>query len=358
MTSPTPESPLTYTPQQILASGDYDEPLIAGGVRCHGGFDRDGRYRSPRTLHRTPGIEAWQRAVTTAGHDLVQIAPTLMPPQYPNAEQSKLLLRHGVREPIVRTLTVISIVEGFGAVIRDVKVPDLGQCVVESVEGTALAHLDQGLFEAHARDEAGYEEEGGHKQMWEAARDLALEDPKVPGDVLMRMMGRRGRAPKRERPFPQLDEKLERMVAMMTQVLAVEVIAEGTFQWGIDVLSDPEVSAEPERAGAMVSYIKADEKPHVEYLRAALSELRCRTLRTVDGDTLAGRTVVDRMMHDVLRNIASNRPEEQRDDLRESLIEAMQVASNPKALLEEFESLGTLWTPPDATGFEAPTRAA
>ncbi len=355
--SPAPDVPLSYTPQEILANVAVEEPLIAGGVRCHGGFDADGRYHSPRTLHRAPAIQAWQAAVRDAGHELVDIPAALMPPQYPNTAQAKLLLRHGVREPIVRTLTVISIVEGFGAVIRDVKVPDLSSVVVEPVEGTALAHLGQGLFEAHARDEAGYEDEGGHKQMWEAARDLALENPKVPGDVLMRMMGRRSKAPKRERPFPQIDTTLERMIGMMAQVMAVEVIAEGTFQWGIDVLSDPEVSAEPERAGAMVSYIQADENPHVEYLRAALSELRCRTLRTVDGGTIAGRTVVDRMMHDVLEAVTSNRPQEQRDDLRESLVDAMKVAANPKALLEEFESLGTAWSPPAKTGFEAPSAA-
>ena len=40
----------------------------------------------------------------------------------------------------------------------------------ESIDGTAIEHLDRGLFEAHARDEAGWEDEGGHKQMWFAAR--------------------------------------------------------------------------------------------------------------------------------------------------------------------------------------------
>ena len=357
MTSPE-DTPLRYSSKDLLASGPYDEPLIAGGVRCHGGFDSSGAYRSPRTLHRAPAIRAWQAQVENQGHELIQIPRTLMPPQYPNVEQAKLLLRHGVRDPIVRTLTVISIVEGFGAVIRDVKVPDLGSLIVEPIEDTALAHLRHGLFEAHARDEAGYEEEGGHKQMWESARDLALEDPKVPGDVLMRLMGRRSRGEKPPRPFPEIDETLERMIQMMTQVLVVEVFAEGTFQWGIDVLSDPEVSAEPERAGAMVSYIKADEKPHVEYLRAALSELRGRTVRTVDGKTLSGRTIVDRMMHNVLSNMTRNRPAEQRDELRENLAEAIEMADRPKSVMEEFESLTTPWTAPEATGFEAATAAS
>ncbi|MGH7287975.1 MAG: hypothetical protein ACREI8_08165, partial [Myxococcota bacterium] len=297
---------LTYTRDELLASGSVACPLIAGSVRCHGGFDADGRYRSPRTLHRDPAIGAWQARLARDGHDLIEIPRALMPPQYPNVEQSTLLLEHGVRDPIVRTLTIISIVEGFGAIIRDVKVPDLGALVVEGVEGTALAHLGQGLFEAHARDESGFKDEGGHKQMWEAARDLALEKPRIPGDVLMRMMGRNARGKRPERPFPELDETLERMLALMAQVLVVEVFAEGTFDWGVRLLSNPKVSAAPEAAGNMVRYVQADEKPHVEYLRTALSELRARTLRSVDGRTLAGSEVVDGLLHRILRQITRN----------------------------------------------------
>jgi hypothetical protein len=95
----------------------------------------------------------------------------------------------------------------------------------------------------------------------------------------------------------------------------------------------------------------------VEYLRTALSELRARTLRTVDGRTLPGREVVDGLLHRILREITRNRPREQREDIRESLIEAMQTAKNPKLLLEEFDALESRWTPPASTGFE-PAAAA
>jgi hypothetical protein len=349
---------LVYSRDELLDSGSYAEPLIAGGVRCHGGFEADGCYRSPRTIHRGPAIHAWQARLAHDGHELVDIPRALMPPQYPNVEQAVLLLQSGVRDPIVRTLTIISIVEGFGAMIRDLKVPDLRALVVEPIDGTALAHLGDGLFEAHARDESGYRDEGGHKQMWEAARDLALEKPKIPGDVLMRMMGRNAGRRRPERPFPQLDETLERMLAMMAQVLVVEVFAEGTFDWGFRLLSDPAVSAAPEPAGGMVKHIRADENPHVEYLRTALSEVRMRTLRTVDGRTIAGRSVVDGLLHRILVEITRNRPREQRDDLRQSLIEAMQVAANPAALLAEFDALETAWTPPARTGFEPASDAA
>ena len=65
-------------------------------------------------------------------------------------------------EPVTRALTTIAIVEGFGARIREVSVPDFDAEIEESVEGTALAHLTSGLFEAHARDEAGHRDQGGH----------------------------------------------------------------------------------------------------------------------------------------------------------------------------------------------------
>jgi hypothetical protein len=343
---------LVYSRDELLDSGAYAAPLIAGGVRCHGGFDDDGRYRSPRAIHRAPAIRAWQARLARDGAELIDVPRSLMPPQYPNVAQAVLLLEHGVRDPIVRALTIISIVEGFGAIIRDVKVPDLGALVVEPVGGTALAHLGEGLFEAHARDESGWKDEGGHKQMWEAARDLALEKPKIPGDVLMRMMGRQSSRRRPERPFPQIDETLERMLGVMAQVLVVEIFAEGTFDWGRRLLSNPKVSAAPEAAAAMVDHIRSDENPHVEYLRTALSEVRARRLRTVDGGTIAGGTVVDGLLHRILREITRTRPSEQRDDVRANLREAMKSAANPATLLEQFDALESAWSPPERTGFE------
>src|ERR1700729_954557 len=48
-----------FTEEELLADLMVAEPLIAGGVRCHGGFDDDGRYLSPRTKFRLPAIAAW-----------------------------------------------------------------------------------------------------------------------------------------------------------------------------------------------------------------------------------------------------------------------------------------------------------
>src|SRR5262245_2917374 len=141
---------LVYSADELLSSVTYDEPLVANGVRCHGGFV-GGSYRSPRSAGRGPAIAAWQAQLRAHGGALIDIPAALVPPHYPNAAQAALLLREGVREPLVRTLTTIAIIEGFGAMIRDQRVPDLSRCVRGSLAGTAVAHLAGGLFEAHAR---------------------------------------------------------------------------------------------------------------------------------------------------------------------------------------------------------------
>src|SRR5262245_44678745 len=126
---------LEWTREELLSDLPYDEPLFAGGVRCHGGF-KDGRYVSPRTLHRAPAIAAWQARLRAEGQPLVDVPCEFVPPHYPNYPQAKLLLQEGVREPVIRALTTISIVEGFGARIRDLVLPDLAREVKQDLAGT------------------------------------------------------------------------------------------------------------------------------------------------------------------------------------------------------------------------------
>ena len=102
---------------------------------------------------------------------------------YPNVEQARFLIRAGVPEPLMATLTRIGTVEGYGANIRLLKPKDLQRHFVEDVRGTAIDHLGGGLFEAHGRDEAGWEEEAGHRDMWFAARDIAFERPAEELDI-------------------------------------------------------------------------------------------------------------------------------------------------------------------------------
>ena len=171
---------LNFDFDDLLASHSYREPLLIRAVRCHGGYDDSGNYVSPRTLNRVPAIRAWQeRYRKEFAYPLLDRALEDTPPNYPNVAQAGFLLRNRIREPMIRTLTRIGTVEGFGASIRLGAVEDVQRHFVEDLFGTATAHLTRGLYEAHARDEAGFDDEAGHKQMWWAARDIAFENPPV-----------------------------------------------------------------------------------------------------------------------------------------------------------------------------------
>jgi len=341
-------SRLEFSLEELLASPKLDTPLIAGGVRCHGGFDGGGHYVSPRTLWRNPAVKAWQEQhLATSPTPLVEIPKDAVPPHLPSVAQAKLLLKEGVREPMVRTLTEIAIIEGFGATIRELPVPPLSSFIREDVGGTALNHLTGGLFEAHARDEAGWGEEGGHKQMWEAARDLALSKPKVPGDILMAIMGRRGNGARAGRALPQFKEEVERVLGFMTNVLIVEVFAASTFQWAEDVLSDPEVSDAPKDAADMVRNIRADESPHVEYLRTALSEISARTLIGEDGSAHNGHEVVQGLIGRSLKAVMHQRGAARREQIHASIrASAKGIVKDVEDLIRRFDELETPWQPP------------
>lgn len=276
---------VTFTEAELLRTHDVAEPLIAGGVRCHGGFDEDGTYVSPRTLHRVPAIEAWQAQHTaTFGTEVLHVPLETWPENFPNVAQARHLIKAGVPEPLIATLTRIGTVEGFGANIRFLQPGDMQVHFEEDIRGTGIDHLGKGLFEAHGRDEAGWEEEAGHKDMWFAARDLAFEHPttKIDIDAMLERMGFGQSGPpggaldKRLLP-DDIDLNLELIATLMIRVLLIEVQAFHTFAWADAWLSDPDLVAGDGKAADLVAYIRADETPHVGYLKTALTEMRDRT---------------------------------------------------------------------------------
>ncbi|MCZ6501112.1 MAG: hypothetical protein O6945_01200 [Gammaproteobacteria bacterium] len=336
---------LEYTSEELMSEDNFEEPLFGGEVRCHGGYI-DGDYVSPRCKVRKPAIEAWRQRLIDDGQPLIHIPDAYVPPHYPNCEQAKYLLHEGIVDPISRSLTTISIVEGFGARIREVHLPDLGSEVKEDIAGTALAHLHKGLFEAHARDEAGYRDQGGHKQMWEAARDIGLNKPEIPNDVLLRMMSG-GRSRKRQRLFPELSARMEDMITFLANILVIETFAEDVFAWAIDLLGDQEVSHDAELAAHLVKCVRADEQPHIDYLTLALSELRARTLVSEDGKKeFEGAQVIDHIFTRQLRGAATNRPRDARERLQKEIHELITDKSRAAKISNKFESLDSGWTFP------------
>jgi hypothetical protein len=347
-----------WSEAELLASTPGVTPLVAAGVRCHGGFDGDGAYHSPRTRFRTPAIAAWQqRHQEDFGTEILDVPLSTWPESYPNVAQAKFLLRSGVRDPMITVLTRIGTVEGFGAMIRYADVGDLQRFFDESVAGTAAAHLNRGLFEAHARDEAGFEDEAGHKQMWFAARDIAFEEP-VTEDQTAVMLERMGissgygaTAPDPERirkqmedarVFDDLDLGLEMLVQRMISILLIEISAFHTFAWAEAVLSDSDLVAGDGEAARVVSYIRQDEAPHVEYLKTALTEMRDRTFVGESGRRLAGAEVVGELWERGLADSLGPRREEVLRTTRRETERALQTRPDGDDLLEEFDALGSV----------------
>ena len=159
-----------FTQEELLADLPVAEPLspVASGA----------------TAASTPTVATCPRARDSArppsrhgAHSTERLFSTELidPPldwwerSYPNVDQARFLVRAGVPEPLMATLTRIGTVEGYGANIRLLKPKDLQRHFAEDIRGTAIDHLGGGLFEAHGRDEAGWEAEAGHRDMWFAA---------------------------------------------------------------------------------------------------------------------------------------------------------------------------------------------
>ncbi|MBV8980369.1 MAG: hypothetical protein JO086_05665 [Acidimicrobiia bacterium] len=335
-----------YTKRELLENHRVAEPLIAGGVRCHGGFDEAGEYVSPRTKNRWPAIRAWQQQHQGQfGAPLLDIALDSWPGAYPNVAQAKYLLREGVRDPIVGRLTQIGTVEGFGSMIRYSPIPDLQRCFVEDVRGTATWHLGRGLYEAHARDEAGHKDEGGHKQMWFAARDVAFESP-LTEDQTQTMMDRMfgygataGSASSLEPMFPYIDQSLEVLIQSMARLLLIEMSAFHVFAWAEEVLADNDLVAGDGEAARLVSYIRADEAPHVEYLKTTLSEMRDRTFLTDSRRHAPGTDVIGEIWERARADSVGPRHEANVRLVRREIEHALDGHSRGKDILAEFDSL-------------------
>lgn len=336
---------LDFTEAELLANPDVAEPLIAGGVRCHGGFADDGTYLSPRTKFRTAAIDAWaEQNDAQFGTEQIDVPLDRWEKTFPSVAQAKFLIRSGVPEPLMAALTRIGTVEGYGANIRLLQPGDLQRHFVEDIRGTATDHLGRGLFEAHGRDEAGWEDAAGHKDMWFAARDIAFDRKADDIDItamLERMgIGQNAGAIKQRLLPDDISADVEVMVTLMIRVLFIEISAFHTFAWAEDWMSDTELVGGEGAAARLVSYIRADETPHVGYLRAAVSEMRDRTWVGETGKTYAGTDMIDRIWQPLLA--ASLGPA--RDAGKEATLREVEHWCNRRRdgadLLAEFHAVG------------------
>jgi len=354
-----------FSESELLADHDIVEPLIAQGVRCHGGFDEDGTYVSPRTKNRVPAIEAWeQQRVEQFATPILDVPLETWPEIITNVEQSKLLIRRGAPEPIITALTRIGTVEGFGAMLRLLPTPEFSRCFEEDIAGTAIAHVDNGLFEAHARDEAGYGDLAGHNQMWFVARDIAFEHPAT-DDLTARMLGRMGidttpktasqieqaqRVAMSERTLPDdVDYTLETVVNRMIGLLLIEISAFHGFRWAESVLADRDLVAGDGEAAALISYVRSDESPHVAWLRTALSEMRDRTWVGDGGRSHAGTDMIGRLWERAMSDSIVLRRRQNINFFMDEVELALADRSDRDDIVDEMLSLGSVIRLDDGT---------
>lgn len=343
-----------FTEHELLESHDFAEPLVAGDIRCHGGFDDNGEYVSPRTKNRWPAIEAWdEQRLEQFATPKLDIGLETWPENFPNVAQTSFLVRNGVREPAISELTRIGTVEGFGAMLRYSPIPDMQASFDDDVTGTAIMHLDRGLYEAHARDEAGFEDEAGHNLMWFAARDIAFENPTTEDqtDLMLERMGIPIGDPKemaklREaamaaRKLPgDISFELESLVGRMVRLLFIEISAFHAFAWAEEFLSDADLVAGDGEAAKLIRYIRADEAPHVAYLGTVLSEMRDRTWVGESGQKHDGGEMIDLIWDAALRDSVGEGRQQFLNMVMSEIDHAVEDRSDHDDLLSEFFSLG------------------
>jgi hypothetical protein len=225
----------------------------------------------------------------------------------------------------------------------------------DPIDGTTLAHLP-GMFEAQARDEAGWGDEFGHKDMWFLARDIAFEDPDVE-DLTDQMLFRLGVTPAPGAPvptpeeirrrqaaarlFPTIPLEVEALIGRMVNLLLVEISAAHLFAWAEELLADDDLVAGGGDAARLVSYIRQDESPHVEYLRTALSEMRDRAFVTTTGGTMPGTTVIETLWAQGLAESTGDRRANNQQLARAELEHAIGERRDRDQVLTTYESLAS-----------------
>ncbi len=161
--------------------------------------------------------------------------------------------------------------------------------------------------------------------MWFAARDIAFAGRRADLDIDA-MLTRLGFGPSAsDAPGTQpnvlpddIDRELEVIVDVMIRVLLIEIQAYHTFAWAEAWLGDGDLVAGDGAAATLVSHIRADETPHVEYLRTALTELRDRTWIGARGTRYPGREMVGRLWNlGIERSLGPRRLAAQRSILGE-----------------------------------------
>jgi hypothetical protein len=333
---------LLYSKDEILADHPYAKPHVEAGYRLHGGFDAQGQYISPRTLHRWPAIHAWGEALKARGHDLIDSSQQLMVRgSFPSTEQQKFLLDHELGQTLWDSLSVTGVIEARGKNLAQAEAADFQAIVVEDISQTATGHLNKGLLRAHGLDEGGDETrgEGGHDAMWFAVRDMLFGTHAYPHAQVPESLAR----PEMGRLMPQIPPEHERWILLLMNVLMIEVRAENFFNFCTTVMRDPRNFRDRRdvamHAADLVDRIRQDEAPHVGYLTVVVSELRCFTFKLAGGGTVKGAAFIDPVWRGMVQWHSVTNSDFGREQTRKDLEAMMAKKQNGQDLIRQFHSL-------------------
>jgi hypothetical protein len=151
-----------------------------------------------------------------------------------------------------------------------------------------------------------------------------------------------------------IDLTLEMLVARMIGLLLIEVSAFHSFRWAEAVLGNRELVAGDGAAGALVSYIRADETPHVAWLRTALSEMRDRTWVGASGRRHAGTEMIGLLWDRALSDSLVLRRRENLNFVMGEVVEALAGRADGEDVIEEMLSLGSVVRLDDGTVSDPP----
>ena len=333
---------LVFTEPELKQDHPFAEPQVEAGYRLHGGFDESGTYISPRTLNRWPAIRNWQAALDGRGWDLLDASQELLKREnYPTSAQQKFLLERDMGSVLWNSLTITGIVEARGKFLVTYDAPNMQDIVVEDLSETCLGHLNKGLLVTHGWDEGGDEAAGigGHDAMWFAVRDMLFGKGAYPMPEEPERLNR----PEIGRLMPMIPEAHEELLLLMMNVLMIEVRAESFFEFCVRIMRDPDLfadrRADADHAAVIVDRIRADEQSHVAYLQTALSELRSFTIKTVDGGTIPGTQMLDRIWQGLTVYHGVTVFDQNRERTRAGLIPYMESKPNGTALVAAFDDL-------------------
>ena len=340
----TSNDQLVYDEAELMRDHDFAELHSIDGVRLHGGFMSDGRYQSPRALIRDPALSAWHRALTKrGGAPLDADASLLEGTRLPTAEQQRVLVRNDLGETFWNGLTITGKIEARGRVLAEMAFPDLQPAIVEDISNMAIGHLNKGLLVAHGLDEGGEADSGigGHDLMWFVARDLAFgpdafDDVAPPENI--------SRPDSGTRLCPEIAPEIESMISFLANLLIIEFRAEIGFRDTQDVFLTDDLFVDRRHgaieAAEIVERIRTDETIHVRSLCLYLGEMQSLTFRTTDGGTVAGRELIGRFWHGLVRWATVEHPKLNAARQLEEIEDRIRVHPDANRILAEFAAAG------------------